>query len=123
MNVKGQVVSVLPVQTGQGKNGEWVKNTYIIEMPGQYPKKVAVSIFGSTLPVLKVGQDVDCYIDIESREYNGRWYTEVKAYRVDFISGTVSMPAGGTTARTTIVTTTIEDPIGSAPDDNNDLPF
>lgn len=86
MNIKGRVVSTLPTETGQGKNGTWVKNTYIIETPGQYPKKVAVSLWGETLPVLKVDQEVDCHIDIESREYNQRWYTEVKCFKVDFVA-------------------------------------
>lgn len=87
MNVQGKVISCLPVETGQGKNGVWTKAPYIIETDGQYPKKIAISIWGSTLPVLKEGQIVDCQIDIESREYNQRWYTEVKCYKVDFVTG------------------------------------
>lgn len=87
MNVRGKVISCLPTETGQGKNGTWVKNTYIIETSGQYPKKIAVSIWGETLPVLLEGMEVDCQIDIESREYNSRWYTEVKCFKVDLLGG------------------------------------
>jgi hypothetical protein len=87
MNVEGTVINVLPVETGQGKNGVWVKNPYIIETGGQYSKKIALSIWGDSLPKLKEGEKVDCQIDIESREYNLRWYTEVKCFKVDIISG------------------------------------
>lgn len=103
MNVKGRVVSVLPAQTGEGKNGKWVKATYIIETGGQYPKKVAVTIWGDSLPVLKEGQDVDCSVEVESKEFNGKWYTEVKCWKVDFVSGTPK-------------TSKVEDPMKDASD-------
>ena len=97
MNVEGTVISVLPVESGQGKNGTWTKSPYIIETAGQYPKKIAISIWGDTLPKLKEGEKVDCQIDIESREYNSRWYTEIKCFKVDIISkvGTPSTKAPG----------------------------
>jgi len=85
MNVKGTVVSILPVQSGEGKNGAWVKNTYIVETGGQYPKKVAVCVWGDKLPILKEGQEVDCSIDLESKEFNGKWFTEVRCFKVDFV--------------------------------------
>lgn len=126
MNVKGKVISCLPTETGQGKNGTWVKNTYIIETPGQYPKKVAVSLWGETLPVLKVDQEVDCHIDIESREYNQRWYTEVKCFKVDFVTnGAPKADKPKTDAKKPAAAKPEEDFSSFEPTnaDNSDLPF
>ena len=86
MNIKGTVVAVLASQSGEGKNGTWIKRSYVIEVPGDYPKKVSVSIWGDKLPVLKDGESVDCSVEVESKEYNGKWYTEVKCWKVDIIS-------------------------------------
>lgn len=116
MNVKGTVVSILPVQSGEGKNGTWTKSGYIIETPGQYPKKVAVHVWGSTFPVLKVGQEVDCSVDVESREYNGKWFTEVKAFKIDFIGS-------ATSARVTSSENPKSNKKQENPDEVNDLPF
>ena len=55
-----------------------------METPGQYPKKVCISIWGDKLEgvTLKQGQSYEISFDIESREYNGRWYTDVKAWKI-----------------------------------------
>lgn len=87
MNLKGKVVQVLPEQTGQGKNGEWKKQEIIIETEGQYPKKVCVSLWGDKVGTVLNGASVDVLLDPESREYNGRWYTELKAWKVESVGG------------------------------------
>jgi hypothetical protein len=46
MEITGTVVSLLPMQSGQGKNGTWKKQEFILETPGQYPKKVCLSLMG-----------------------------------------------------------------------------
>ncbi len=85
MEVKGRLVKVLPVQTGQGKNGEWKKQDFIIEVEGTYPKKVCITAWGDKINVasLMEGSMVSASIDIESREFNGKWYTNVTAWKVD----------------------------------------
>lgn len=89
MEITGEIISILPLVEGQGKNGPWFKQEYILEIPSQYPKKVCFSLWGSKIDEynLHPGQKVTVHIDIESREYNSRWYTEVKAWKVDKISG------------------------------------
>ncbi|MFM7852719.1 MAG: DUF3127 domain-containing protein [Flammeovirgaceae bacterium] len=84
MEISGKVVSLLPLQTGQGKNGTWKKQEFILETPGQYPKKVCVSLWGEKADEFRVGigENLTAYINIESREYNGRWYTEVRAWKI-----------------------------------------
>ena len=85
MKLTAKLVQVLPLQTGAGKNGQWKKQDIIVETEGQYPKKVCVSIWGDKIneQVLKVGSMLNISFDVESREYNGRWYTDVKAWRVE----------------------------------------
>jgi hypothetical protein len=85
MDIKGKLVQLLPLQTGQGKNGQWRKQDIIIETQGQYPKKVCISIWGDKIneSQLQIGNELNISFDVESREYNGRWYTDVKAWKVD----------------------------------------
>ncbi len=86
MELSGKVIQQLPEVGGNSKSGNaWRKQEYILETGGQYPKKVCVSIWGDKIDQfsLKAGENVTMGIDVESREYNGRWYTEVKAYKVD----------------------------------------
>jgi len=73
------------MQTGTGKNGQWKKQDIIVETEGQYPKKVCVSIWGDKINEnnLKTGNMLNISFDVESREYNGRWYTDVKAWKVE----------------------------------------
>lgn len=84
MEISGTIVSTLPLQTGQGKNGVWKKQEFILETPGQYPKKVCLSLWGEKVDEVRIstGDKITASINIESREYNGRWYTDVRAWKV-----------------------------------------
>ncbi len=84
MELKGKVIQVLPVQSGEGHRS-WRKQDFILEIPSQYPKKVCISLWGDKIESagLKIGDDITAFIDIESREYNGRWYTNVKAWKIE----------------------------------------
>ncbi len=110
MQLTAKLVSLLPLQTGNGKNGTWKKQDVIVETDGQYPKKVCVSIWGDKIEESKlvVGNRLKIDFDVESREYNGRWYTDVKAWRVD-LEG-----QGGSTA---------PGPIDNPHPDDDGLPF
>jgi hypothetical protein len=85
MQLTAKLVQLLPLQTGTGKNGQWKKQDIILETEGQYPKKVCVSIWGDKIneSLLKPGSMLTISFDVESREYNGRWYTDVKAWKVE----------------------------------------
>lgn len=75
----------MPMQQGEGRNGnQWKKQEYILEIPGQYPKKVCFNVWGDKVDSFNIRQDEELTVsfDVESREYNGRWYTEVKAWKV-----------------------------------------
>ena len=85
MQLTAKLVQLLPLQTGTGKNGQWKKQDVIVETEGQYPKKVCISIWGDKIneDLLKVGSQLNFSFDVESREYNGRWYTDVKAWKIE----------------------------------------
>src|SRR6185295_10130134 len=85
MQLTAKLVQLLPLQTGTGKNGQWKKQDIIVETEGQYPKKICVSIWGDKIneSLLKVGSQLNISFDVESREYNGRWYTDVKAWKIE----------------------------------------
>lgn len=96
LTISGRIVSVLPLQQGTSKAGKpWQKREYILDTGGQYPKKVCFSLFGESITKfpLQVGQDVTVSIDIESREWNSRWYTEVRAWNVAYASQQPQSPA------------------------------
>lgn len=98
MQLTAKLVQLLPLQTGTGKNGEWKKQDIIVETEGQYPKKVCISIWGDKInaDVLQPGAQLNISFDVESREYNGRWYTDVKAWKVEPANGggTIDKAAG-----------------------------
>lgn len=93
MELIGKVIQKLPEAGGNSKSGNaWRKQEFIVETGGQYPKKVCVSLWGDKIDQFPInqGDQVTLSIDVESREYNGRWYTEIKAYRVDHGSASPS---------------------------------
>lgn len=97
MQLTAKLIQLLPLQTGAGKNGQWKKQEFIVETEGTYPKKVCISIWGDKIDEsqLKIGNDLKIDFDIESREYNGRWYTDVKAWKIE-VAGTDSQkPSSG----------------------------
>lgn len=86
MEIVGKVTTKLPQQTGQGKNGSWVKQDFVIETPDQFPKKVCISLWGDKVKELEsyqIGEGIKASINIESREFNGKWYTDVKAWKLE----------------------------------------
>lgn len=95
MEIQGKIIQVLPLQSGVGKASgkEWKKQEYVLETIDQYPRKICFNLWGDTIDraQLQVGEDVTVQVDVESREFNGRWYTDVKGWRVD--RGFVSLAA------------------------------
>ena len=89
MDINGKVILLMAEQTGQGKNGTWRKLEFVIETQSQYPKKVCFSIWGDKIDTagIKMGDDVVVSFDPESREYNGKWYTDLRAWKVVKVSG------------------------------------
>ena len=88
MEFQGKVIQVLEEITGVSKAGNpWKKKEWIVETFDQYPKKIKLQCFGNRCEtiILEAGHDYRFFIDLESREYQGRWYTEVNLFRAEEI--------------------------------------
>src|SRR5215471_16914813 len=94
MDINGKIVQLLSVQTGQGKNGPWKKQEFILETNDTYPKKICIAVWGDKIDMAKfrAGDAVQVSFDVESREFNGRWYTDVKAWKVVTQGNSVAPP-------------------------------
>ena len=99
MEVSGKIIEILEVKSGKSANGEWRKQEYVLETEAEYPKKVCFMDWGDKIDQFNIqkGETVAVSIDLESREYNGRWYTDVKAWKVsrDGSSADEAYPAPG----------------------------
>lgn len=121
MQLTARLIQMLPLQSGTGRNGEWKKQDIIVETDGQYPKKICISIWGDKIneSVLQINNMLDISFDVESREYNGRWYTDVKAWKVELAgAGDSTPPPFGQNAEQTLTP-----PVDFGGKDSDDLPF
>ena len=84
MELTGKIYKILALQSGTGKNGIWKKQDFILETSAQIPRKVCFSLWGDKIDQfsLKEGEETEVSFDLESREFNGRWYTEAKAWKI-----------------------------------------
>ena len=86
MEVVGKIILKLPLQSGVSQAGNnWKKQEYVLETEDSYPKKVHFDFFGDKADQfpLNVGDRVRLSFDIESREYNGRWYTSIRGWKAE----------------------------------------
>ncbi|MDR1672048.1 MAG: DUF3127 domain-containing protein [Bacteroidales bacterium] len=90
MEIKGKLIKKLPVVTGQGgRNGEWKRQDFILETEGSYPRKVCITVWGDRINAvasLAEGSFLNMSVDIESREFNEKWYTSVTAWKIESAS-------------------------------------
>lgn len=87
MEITGKIIQVLPEQSGVSKTSgqEWKLQAYVLETQEQYPKKVHFEVFGEDrikANPCKLDDIVTVSFDIESREFNCRWYTSIRAWRI-----------------------------------------
>ena len=96
LELVGTLQQILPEITGQGKNGTWAKQEFIVETQDTYPKKVCLSAWGNQIGELSkfaAGDLLTVSLNLESREYNGRWFTEARAWRFQFGAAESSAPS------------------------------
>lgn len=102
MELEGRIVRKLSVQSGSSARGTWSKQEFIFEyQEGNYPSQVCMNVWGEEkvkdLEKYQVGDKVKISFNLSSREYNGRWYTDVRAWRIEpaGATGSYSAPAHG----------------------------
>jgi len=113
--INGTITNVLPLQSGTSQGGkDWQKQDVIIKTDGEYPKDVCVTFFGKAITNdLQQGAKIRVSINIESREFNGKWYTNVNAYKILEIDS----------ATQTYTPQPIKEPFMVDDNQNFDLPF
>lgn len=126
MEIIGKLSEVLPEQSGQGRNGTWVKVSFVLETQDQYPKKVCIDAWGDKVDSVKslnTNDVVKVDFDVESREYNGKWYTNVKAWRIEKQGAGGGMPASTPSQNPPLPD--FEEPMSSSTsfEPTDDLPF
>ena len=87
MEISGKIIQVLPEQGGVSKTSgkEWKLQAYVLETQEQYPRKVYFEVFGEDrikANPCQLDDIVTVSFDIESREFNGRWYTSIRAWKI-----------------------------------------
>ncbi len=88
MELEGRIARKLNVQTGTSARGAWAKQEFILEyQEGSFPSQVCMNVWGDDkvreLDKYQVGDKVKVSFNLSSREYNGRWYTDVRAWRIE----------------------------------------
>lgn len=128
MEVSGKIIQVLPEQGGVGKTSgkEWKLQAYVLETQEQYPKKVHFEVFGEDrikANPCQLDDIVTVSFDIESREFNGRWYTSVRAWRIQqgVVEATAAPAAAPVAAAPQANVATFDAAAGM--DETTDLPF
>lgn len=90
MEIEGIIIMDLPLEEGVSKAGNpWKKKGWVLETQSQYPRKVKFDVFGDRVNTLtfEVGKNYAVSVDVESREFNGRWYTDLRAFNCRVIEG------------------------------------
>lgn len=127
MEITGKIIAVLEARGGISKTGnEWKMQEYVLETHEQYPRKICFNVFGADKISqfnIQIGEEMTVSFDINAREYNGRWYNDIRAWKVE----------RGATPAVAPVTTPMETSMVNAPkvtatdfnvqNEADDLPF
>ena len=120
MEISGKLIKVLEPISGESKNGAWKKQNFVIETTSEYPKKICFTVWGDKIDFLQITETdlIKVHFDIESREYNNNWYTDLKAWKAELVQsggnepGFASAPIEG-----------LEIPPEIPDEEGDDLPF
>ena len=87
MDLTGRIIAVLPASSGvsQRTGNPWMSQDYVIEVPGQFPRKCVFRVFGEDRIKqfnIQLNEDLTVQFDIDAHEFNGRWFNDVRAFNV-----------------------------------------
>ena len=126
MEIIGKAIAALPVKSGvsQRTGEQWQSREYVIETQEQYPKKMCFEVFGTDkLKEFNIRNNdlIKVHFDITAREYNGKWYNSVRAWKVEHVN-----PDGGTANQVSAPAPQTQETPVAAPttqESDDDLPF
>ena len=125
MELTGKVIAVMEPRSGvSARTGNaWMTQEYVIEVPGQYPKRCLFNIFGEDRIKqfnIQMNEEITISFDIDAREYNGRWFNDIRAYNVQ--RGVAPIPTAAPAAQPAVENPfPPAEPASEGPAD--DLPF
>ena len=87
MDLTGKIIAILPASSGvSARTGNsWMSQDYVIEVPGQYPRRMVFRVFGEDrikMYNIQAGEDVTVQFDIDAHEYQGRWFNDIRAFNI-----------------------------------------
>jgi len=140
MEIIGKFIKALPEQTGESPRGPWVRGGFVIETEEQFAKQLAFSLWGEDKVAvtrnMALNTQIKVYFNPESREYNDRWYTDLKCFRIDTFNpvSATGPQAGQTATQPNSAPSSFQQPSPSAkeesgsfnstePQEDDDLPF
>lgn len=127
MEVTGKIIVALPEISGTSKAGnQWKKRQYVLETMDNYPTKIAFDFFGERADQypLAVGDVVKLSFDIDSHEYNGRWFTSIRGWKAEKADSAPTMAAQTVaSAQDPFANAPAPAPFAPAADATDDLPF
>lgn len=121
VEIVAKLLQKFPVQSGTSARGGWSKQEFLVETEDTYPKKICMNVWGDEkvreLSSLNDGETYRFSLNIESREYNQRWYTDIRAWKIDKIDVSKS------TDPASVAPAYYEEPISNLGSEDDDLPF
>lgn len=126
MEITGKAIAALQPRKGISKRTgeEWITREYVIETQEQYPKKMVFEVFGrDNIEKFNIRKDdiITVHFDIDAREWQGRWFNQIRAWKVEHASS-VPVPPTTTPTPSEQSTATVQQ-TGEQQDANEDLPF
>lgn len=127
MEVTGKIIFKLEPMSGTSKAGNaWKKQEYVLETQESFPRKIHFDFFGDKADQynFNIGDVITLSFDIESREYNGRWYTSIHGWKAELANAPVAgAPAASTQQANNIPPMPQPEFTNNSADDGDDLPF
>ena len=101
MDLTGKIIAILPASSGvSARTGNpWMNQEYVLEIPGQYPRRMMFRVFGEDRIKqynIQAGEELTVQFDIDAQEYQGRWYNRINAFNVFRGQPAQSVPAATT---------------------------
>lgn len=99
MTIEGTITKVLGVIQGEGRNGIWRKQEFLLTTFGQYGKMVLIEMWGDKIETVDwtEGRNIVAHVEPESREHNGRYFTSIRAWKIENHIPLSDMPSGSST--------------------------
>ena len=128
MEITGKIIAVLEPRGGVSKTGNpWKVQEYVLETNEQYPRKMCFDVFGEDKIQqfnIQAGEELTVSFDIDAREWQGRWFNSIRAWKVERVAqGAGMQPQPADYSFPPVSSAPVPPADFSATDDKDDLPF